>query len=61
MDGQFTPPQGNRQSLTYDQRDLLENTVLPTARRWLKIPGLESQAKTTLAYWGEDLRSGGAA
>ena len=54
MDGQFIPQQGNRNSLTFDQRDLLESTVLPTARRWvLKYPGLADQGRQTLAYWGK--------
>lgn len=54
MDGQFTPPQGNREALTYQERDLLENTVLPTARRWVqKYPGLADHGRQTLAYWGE--------
>ncbi|MEO9633085.1 MAG: hypothetical protein ABJG14_21915 [Sulfitobacter sp.] len=51
----YEPPRafGDRSSLTFDQLDLLENKVLPTARRWLRIPSLADHAKQTLAYWGE--------
>ena len=44
---------GDRRSLTFDQLRLLEEKVLPTARRWLGIPGLREHGEKTLAYWGE--------
>lgn len=53
MSYESRPPMGNREGLTFDQRDLLENQILPTARRWLRIPGLADHAKQALAYWGE--------
>lgn len=45
--------QGDRSKLSFDQLVLLEDKVLPTARRWLGIPGLRDHAEQTLAYWGE--------
>ena len=48
-------PRGSRAALTYDQLDLLESKVLPTARKWLGIPGLEDFGRDTLAYWGEKI------
>lgn len=60
LDG-FQPQGGNHETLTFDQRELLENTVLPTARKWLKMPGLQKHGESTLAYWGElPRRAGGA-
>lgn len=44
---------GDRNRLSRDELLLLDNEVLPTARRWLNIPGLASHAKQTLTYWGE--------
>ena len=49
-------PTGDRNKLTYDQRRILEEQVLPTAREWLKINGLAHHGKSTLAYWGEDVQ-----
>lgn len=35
---------------------VLDEQVLPTARRWLrKYPGLAHHAAQTLRHWGEDL------
>lgn len=45
-------PRGDRAKLTYDELELLEDSVLPTARRWLGIPGLEQFGRNTLEYWG---------
>jgi len=59
LDG-FQPQGGDRQALSFEQRELLENTVLPAARRWLRIPGLKRQGETTLAYWGEPFAEGAA-
>lgn len=43
---------GDRTKLTPDELDLLEDNILPTARRWLQIPGLAEAGQKTLAYWG---------
>lgn len=45
--------EGNRADLTPDELALLDGKIIPTARRWLDIPGLRDQGKRTLAYWGE--------
>jgi len=43
-----------RLKLSHDELQLLEQKVLPTARRWvLEIPGLREHGEKTLAYWGE--------
>ena len=53
LDG-FQPSMGNRDSLSLDELYLLEETVLPTARRWVRdSPGLAERGRQTLAYWGE--------
>jgi hypothetical protein len=44
---------GDRSKLTYDELGVLENKVLPTARRWLTIPALREHGEKTLAFWGE--------
>jgi hypothetical protein len=44
---------GHRGSLSSDELHLLETKVLPTARRWLEIPGLAHHGRQTLEYWGE--------
>lgn len=44
---------GDKSKLTFDELDLLENQVLPTARRWLHSPELADQGRQTLTYWGE--------
>ncbi len=44
---------GDKSELTADQLHLLENKILPTARRWLDIPDLREHGEKTLAYWGE--------
>lgn len=45
--------QGDRSKLSFDELVLLDEKVLPTARRWLGIPGLRQHAEQTLSYWGE--------
>lgn len=45
---------GDKSRLSMDQRHMLETQILPTARRWLNVPDLADQAKSTLAYWGEE-------
>lgn len=42
-----------RAELSLDERELLETKILPTARRWLDIPGLREHGEKTLAHWGE--------
>lgn len=49
------PYRGDRKTLRADETDLLENKILPTARRWLRIPGLEDHDRQTLMYWGEEI------
>lgn len=44
---------GERASLSRDELYALDERVLPTARRWLGIPGLREHAEKTLAHWGE--------
>lgn len=44
---------GERGNLSRDELYTLEARVLPTARRWLGIPGLREHAEKTLAHWGE--------
>lgn len=45
---------GNRATLSMDDLRILEDRVLPTARRWLNIYELSEHGAKTLAYWGED-------
>lgn len=52
MDGK-----GSRDGLTSSEVYTLETRVLPTARRWLGIPGLRDHAERTLAYWGEEFEA----
>jgi hypothetical protein len=47
------PTRGDKRTLSHDQLALLENKILPTARRWLGIPGLAEHGAKTLAFWGE--------
>jgi hypothetical protein len=47
---------GDRHTLDGIQLTALENKVLPTARRWLRMyPGLRSHAIAVLEYWSEPL------
>lgn len=47
---------GDRLQLDAMSLATLENQVIPTARRWLRIfPGLRHHAIKTLEYWGEPL------
>lgn len=43
---------GDPTTLNSSQQIVLHDEVLPTAERWLKIPGLKAHAEKTLAYWG---------
>jgi hypothetical protein len=53
-DQSFQPHvRGDRYALSSDERRILEEQVLPTAHRWLSMPGLDAHAVQTLAYWGE--------
>jgi len=47
------PGRGDRSKLSHDELVSLENTILPTARRWLGIPGLAEHGEKTLTYWNE--------
>lgn len=42
-----------RENLSFDELKLLDDNILPTARRWLGIPGLAEQGKRILESWGE--------
>ncbi len=44
---------GDRAGLSRDQLYILDTKVLPTARRWLSIPGLAHHGRKTHDYWGE--------
>ena len=47
------PARGDKNTLSADELALLETKILPTARRWLSIYGLEHHGMQTLDYWGE--------
>ena len=47
------PAQGDPSILSFTDREILETQILPTARKWLRIPGLKDHGKATLAYWGQ--------
>lgn len=48
---------GDRGTLNGIQRADLEDSVIPTARRWMRVyPGLRQHAMSLLEYWGEELR-----
>lgn len=50
----FQPQNGDRSTLNIDQLQLLEDKVLPTARKWVREGGgLADHGRQTLAYWGE--------
>ena len=52
----FQPKLGDRTSLAPHEVHILEEKVLPTARRWLReYPQLAHHAVTTLSFWGEPL------
>ncbi|MCP4206696.1 MAG: hypothetical protein GY767_06580 [Shimia sp.] len=42
-----------RERLTHDEKRFLSDRVLPTAKRWLTIPGLADHGKKTLEFWEE--------
>ena len=46
-------PYGDKNSLTHDELVLLEGKILPTARRWVAMPGLAAHGMQTRTYWGE--------
>lgn len=50
----FQPASGDRSRLTFDQLQMLEEKVLPTAREWVRgNSALADHRRQTLAYWGE--------
>lgn len=55
--GSWRPASGgnSRDGLSRDDLHLLETKILPTARRWLGIPGLADQGRQTLEHWGESV------
>ena len=44
---------GDKMALSRSELALLEDTILPTARRCLTIPGLAEHGRKTLEFWGE--------
>lgn len=47
---------GDRRSLTNAELSILDEKVIPTARRWLReYPQLAHHAVQTLNYWNEPL------
>lgn len=52
-DAQTPSAMGDRSRLSQDEAFILDTKVLPTARRWLSMPGLDRHAMQTLTYWGE--------
>lgn len=45
---------GNRANLSGHELHILDQQVIPTARRWLReSPGLADHARQTLRHWGE--------
>lgn len=53
MKKDFSPKRGDRSKLNFNQLELLENQILPTAREWLDDSSLRSHAESTLMFWGE--------
>jgi hypothetical protein len=52
----MTPKRGDRRELTSMELNLLDQKILPTARRWLREqPFLATHAISTLAHWDEPL------
>lgn len=47
------PGCGDRSKLSFDERRILEDEVLPRARSWLDVPGLADQGRRTLLFWVE--------
>jgi uncharacterized protein (DUF885 family) len=49
-------PQGDRNKLSAHELQILDDQVLPTARRWITdFPALAQHARQTLAFWGEPI------
>lgn len=51
--GSMKDARGRRDDLSRDELFLLDSKVLPTARRWLSIPGMADHGRMTLEFWGE--------
>ncbi|MEM9360719.1 MAG: hypothetical protein AAGB04_31480 [Pseudomonadota bacterium] len=58
MQVNFKDRAAKRAKLSRDEIFVLDTEVLPTARRWLDIPGLRDQAISTLNFWGEAVPDG---
>ena len=56
MQNKFQPKHGDVNSLTHDERAILETKVIPTAERWMYEyqagTTLHEQGKKTLEHWG---------
>ena len=44
---------GDRRKLSSDESFILDDRILPAARRFLLIPALKQNGEKTLEYWGE--------
>ena len=44
---------GDRKKLSFDENMLLDEKILPAARRFLEIPSLRKHGEKTLEFWGE--------
>lgn len=51
----FGGSSGDRKSLSRDEEVILQTRIIPTARRWLGIPGLREHGERTLQHWGEEI------
>lgn len=48
---------GDRNALTFDEQQTLQDRILPTAREWLHVPGLRQHGIQTLEFWGESIEA----
>jgi hypothetical protein len=65
MQNKFQPKRGDVNALTFEERQTLENKVIPKAERWVReyLAGttLHEHGKQTLEYWDRLPASMGAA
>jgi len=58
MINQIQQHRKKREDLTYDETKLLDEKILPMARKWvMDNDGLEHHGKQTLEYWNEPIPS----
>jgi hypothetical protein len=54
MSQQYQPPKADKSRLTMDELRILEEQVLPEARRWVRsVPSLADHGQRTLDHWSE--------